>query len=194
MAEPKIKQRNRGKNMFGSKKQKTSINRKPKVDLSPKVAVANNLRLAALRAGKKETQTRKTAYAEIKAARTDTQKDAVRVKYRDNLRQLKLEADIAYATYENFIRNNFDSSVVEKVKDPKGNGDYLVFQTQRKFINELQKATNKKSTVVKPKAKKVNKTIVKTKYYALNDSNKRSLRKVQKEVRRGRNGSKYEKL
>lgn len=50
-------------------------------------------------------------------------------------------------------------------------------------------------TTVKTKRRnKVNETITKTKYYEANDSNKRSLRKVRKEVRRGRNGSKYEKL
>ncbi len=50
------------------------------------------------------------------------------------------------------------------------------------------------TTVKEQRKNNVNKTIVKTKYYALNDSNKRSLRKVKKEVRRGRNGSKYETL
>lgn len=50
------------------------------------------------------------------------------------------------------------------------------------------------TTVRERRRNNVNETIVKTKYYEANDSNKRSLRKVQKEVRRGRNGSKYETL
>lgn len=132
--------------MFGKKKQKNDIKKKPKTELSPKVAVANKLRLAALRAGKKDTQLRKSAHAELKAAKTDTQKNAVRAKYRDILQQVRLEADIAYITYGNYIKNNFDSSVAERIKDPKGNGDYLVFQTQRKFINGLQQATASRST------------------------------------------------
>lgn len=50
------------------------------------------------------------------------------------------------------------------------------------------------TTVKTEKKNNVNVTVVKTKYYERNDSNMRSLRKVQKEVRRGRNGSKYEKI
>ena len=50
------------------------------------------------------------------------------------------------------------------------------------------------TTVKEQRKNKVNKTIVKTKYYEQNDSNMRNLRKVKTEVRRGRNGSKYEKL
>ncbi len=132
--------------MFGRKKQKTDIKKKPKIELSPKVAVADKLRLAAHRAGKKETQLRKTAHAELKAAKTDTQKNAVRAKYRDKLKQLRLEADIAYNTYENYIKDNFDSGVVDKVKFPKGNNDYIIFITQKKFINGLQQATAPKTT------------------------------------------------
>lgn len=50
------------------------------------------------------------------------------------------------------------------------------------------------TTVTASRQNNVNRTVVKTKYYKRNDSNMRSLRKVQKEVRRGRNGSKYEQL
>lgn len=50
------------------------------------------------------------------------------------------------------------------------------------------------TTVKTEKKSNVNLTVVKTKYYKRNDSNMRSLRKVQKEVRRGRNGGKYEKI
>ena len=57
--------------------------------------------------------------------------------------------------------------------------------------------TKNKIAVTKVKEEKsnnVNKTTVKTKYYERNDANKRSLRKVQTEVRRGRNGDRYEKI
>lgn len=50
------------------------------------------------------------------------------------------------------------------------------------------------TTVKEEKKNNVNKTTVKTKYYERNDVNKRSLRKVQSEVRCGRNGSKYEQI
>ena len=57
--------------------------------------------------------------------------------------------------------------------------------------------TKNKIAVTKVKEEKsnnVNKTTVKTKYYERNDANKRSLRKVQAEVRRGRNDDRYEKI
>ncbi len=57
--------------------------------------------------------------------------------------------------------------------------------------------TKNKIAVTKVKEEKsnnVNKTTVTTKYYEQNDANKRSLRKVQSEVRNGRNGSKYKKV
>ena len=50
------------------------------------------------------------------------------------------------------------------------------------------------TTVKEEKRNNVNVTTVKTKYYEQNDANKRILRKVKSEVRRGRNGNKYEQI
>ena len=63
-------------------------------------------------------------------------------------------------------------------------------------VQDIYSTKNKLAvtTVRTVKRNNVNVTVVKTKYYKRNDSNMRSLRKVQKEVRRGRNGSKYEKI
>lgn len=58
-------------------------------------------------------------------------------------------------------------------------------------------STKNKIAVVTVKAEKrsnVNLTTVKTKYYKRNDRNMCALRKIQTEIRRGRNGSKYDKL
>ncbi|MDE6441902.1 MAG: hypothetical protein K2L12_04000 [Clostridia bacterium] len=152
--------------MTGKKKRQTTVAKpKTKVELSPEIAAADKLRLAALRAGKKDTKLRKEAYAELKAAKTEAQKNAVRAKYRDTLKQLKFEADKAYCTYDNYIKDNFDSGVVDNVKHPNGNDDYIVFTTKKRFINDLQKEAVKHPNTIKKNqtpASKATSTVIKS--------------------------------
>ena len=107
--------------------------------LSPKVARADELRRAALKAGDKATRITKKSNEEFQNAKTSEEKAAVRKKYAEKRKQAKFEAGKAFREYDDYLQKEFgiDNAYMET------NEAYT--STEKGFINWLQAKFSKRN-------------------------------------------------
>jgi len=109
-----------------------------KLELSPKVAKADELRRAALKAGAKATRIAKKSNEELQNAKTPEEKAAVRKKYSEKRKQAKFESGKAFNTYDTYLQETFgiSNAYIETNEAYAG--------TEKGFINWLQAKFSKR--------------------------------------------------
>lgn len=107
--------------------------------LSPKVARADELRRAALKAGDKAMRITKKSNEEFQNAKTPEEKAAVRKKYAEKRKQAKFDSGKAFREYDDYLQKEFgiDNAYMET------NEAYT--STERGFINWLQAKFSKRN-------------------------------------------------
>lgn len=107
--------------------------------LSPKVARADELRRAALKAGDKATRITKKSNEELQNAKTPEEKAAVRKKYAEKRKQAKFDSGKAFREYDDYLQKEFgiDNAYMET------NEAYT--STEKGFINWLQAKFSKRN-------------------------------------------------
>lgn len=107
--------------------------------LSPKVARADELRRAALKAGDKATRITKKSNEEFQNAKTPEEKAAVRKKYAEKRKQAKFDSGKAFREYDDYLQKEFgiDNAYMET------NEAYT--STEKGFINWLQAKFSKRN-------------------------------------------------
>lgn len=106
--------------------------------LSPKVAKADELRRAALKAGAKATRILKKTKEEFQNAQTPEEKNAVRKKYSEKRKTADYEARKAYCAYDDYLQKEFGIANVYA----ETNEAYT--STEKGFINWLQAKFSKR--------------------------------------------------
>lgn len=106
--------------------------------LSPKVAKADELRRAALKASDKATRITKKSNEELQNAKTPEEKAAVRKKYAEKRKQAKFDSGKAFREYDDYLQKEFgiDNAYMETNEAYTG--------TEKGFINWLQAKFSKK--------------------------------------------------
>ena len=112
--------------------------RAAKSTLSPKVARADELRRAAIKAGDKATRIAKKAYKEFQNAQTPEEKDAVRKKYLEKRQQAKFESGKAFREYDDYLQKEF------RIDNVYAETNEAYVSTEEGFINWLQAKFSKR--------------------------------------------------